>query len=312
MSKILTVFGATGVQGGSVIRSVLADPALSKTFKIRAVTRDVSKASAQALAQQGIEVTAADMGSRSSVDAAVKGTHTLFLVTLPDMVTGAAAGTETAHGKTVADAAKAAGVQHLVFSSLINVTEASHGKLPHVHHFDSKAHVEDYIRAQGIPATFIQPGYYMTNFTNLGLLRRGDDGSYTLAGPTGATKAQLPLIFPGEDMGKYFVAVAKNPAKTLNKTIPAAADYYTPARVMDEFTQVTGRRGQYVQLDHGVYKGFLPPPIAQEILENELLCEDPGFFAGAPLTDGHALLAEVGLKVTTWREYLEARKGQFE
>jgi uncharacterized protein YbjT (DUF2867 family) len=201
MSKLLTVFGATGVQGGSVIRAVLADPTLSKTFKIRAVTRDVSKPSAQALSQQDIEVTAADMGSRSSVEAAVKGTHTLFLVTLPDMMTGAPAGTETEHGKTVADAAKAAGVQHLIFSSLIDVTKASGGKLPHVYHFDSKARVEDYIRAQGIPATFIQPGYYMTNFTNLGLLRKGDDGTYTLAGPTGATKAQLPLIFTEDDMG---------------------------------------------------------------------------------------------------------------
>lgn len=56
MSNLLTVFGATGVQGGSVVRSVLADPELSKTFKIRAVTRDVSKAPAQELAKQGVEV----------------------------------------------------------------------------------------------------------------------------------------------------------------------------------------------------------------------------------------------------------------
>jgi hypothetical protein len=203
MSNILTVFGATGVQGGSVIRAVLADPVLSKTFKIRAVTRDASKPSAQALAQQheGIEVVSADMDSPASLAAALKDSHTVFLVTLPDMVTGAPAGTETRHGKNVADAAKAAGVQHLVFSSLINVTEASGGKLPHVAHFDSKAHVEKYIREQGIPATFIQPGYYMTNFTNLGLLRKGEDGSYTLAGPTSPTKAQLPLFFADEDMG---------------------------------------------------------------------------------------------------------------
>jgi uncharacterized protein YbjT (DUF2867 family) len=56
MSKILTVFGATGVQGGSVIRAVLADPVLSQSFKIRAVTRDASKSSAKSLADQGIEV----------------------------------------------------------------------------------------------------------------------------------------------------------------------------------------------------------------------------------------------------------------
>ena len=56
MSKLLTVFGATGNQGGSVIRAILADPVLSKDFKIRAVTRDASKPSAQALAKDGVEV----------------------------------------------------------------------------------------------------------------------------------------------------------------------------------------------------------------------------------------------------------------
>jgi uncharacterized protein YbjT (DUF2867 family) len=143
----------------------------------------------------------ADMDSRSSIAEAVKGTDTLFLVTLPDFVTGAAPGTEFEHGKNVADAARDAGVQHLVFSSLINVTEASKGRLPHVAHFDRKADIEKYIRSQDIQATFIQPGYYMTNFTNLQLLRKGDDGSYTLAGPTDANKAQLPLFYPDSDMG---------------------------------------------------------------------------------------------------------------
>jgi uncharacterized protein YbjT (DUF2867 family) len=147
----------------------------------------------------------ADMNSQPSLAKALEGTHTLFLVTLPDFVTGAAPGTEFEHGKNVADAAKAAGVQHVVFSSLINVTEASKGRLRHVAHFDSKADTEKHIRSQGIPATFILPGYYMTNFTNLQLLRKGDDGSYTITGPTSATKAQLPLFFPETDLGESFL-----------------------------------------------------------------------------------------------------------
>lgn len=56
MSKILSVFGATGNQGGSVIKAVLADPVLSEVFKIRAITRDAAKPAAQALAKQGVEV----------------------------------------------------------------------------------------------------------------------------------------------------------------------------------------------------------------------------------------------------------------
>src|SRR5438552_10999580 len=102
------------------------------------------------------------MNSKSSLAKALEGTHTVFLVTLPDFMTGLDAGSELEHGKNVADAAKDAGVQHLVFSSLMNVTEASNGRLQHVVHFDRKADIEQYIRSQGTPATFIQPGYYMT------------------------------------------------------------------------------------------------------------------------------------------------------
>lgn len=143
------------------------------------------------------------MESQDSLAHALKGTDTVFLVTLPDFVTGAAPGTEFEHGKNVIDTAKDAGVQHVVFSSLINVTKASNGRLPHVAHFDSKADIESYIRTKNIPATFIQPGYYMSNFTNLQLLRKNSDGSYTLAGPTDGSKAQLPLFYPENDMGTY-------------------------------------------------------------------------------------------------------------
>lgn len=58
MSKLLTVFGATGNQGGSVIQAILADPALSKEYKVRGITRDVSKESAKRLASQGVEMVA--------------------------------------------------------------------------------------------------------------------------------------------------------------------------------------------------------------------------------------------------------------
>lgn len=113
------------------------------------------------------------------------------------------------------------------------------------------------------------------------------------------------------DLGKYVVAIARNRDKVLGKQIHAAADYYTLSRIMTEFQEVTGQKGQYVQIDQDTYKSFLPPPIAQEILENELLCEDPGFFAGGSLVEGHDLLAEVGLAPTTWKEYLQSQKQFF-
>jgi uncharacterized protein YbjT (DUF2867 family) len=81
MSKIFTIFGATGNQGGSVLRAVLAHPTLSKTYKIRAITRDVTKPSSTALAARGVEVVAADMNDAASVHKAVAGSSIVFGVT---------------------------------------------------------------------------------------------------------------------------------------------------------------------------------------------------------------------------------------
>lgn len=81
MSKILTVFGATGNQGGSVIKAVLAHPELSKTYKIRAVTRDPTKANAQVFRDQGVEVVKGDQNDLASLREAVKGSNAVFAVT---------------------------------------------------------------------------------------------------------------------------------------------------------------------------------------------------------------------------------------
>lgn len=162
------------------------------------------------------------MASKSSVAEAVKGTHTLFLVTLPDFVTGSPKGTEYEHGKNVADAAKDDGVKHLLFSSLINVTEASKGKLPHVAHFDRKAEVEDYIRSRTEYTSYIHPtGVLHDQLHKPSLLRKGGDGSYSLAGPPSGTVAQLPLFFPDDDMGT-FVGIALNGATRTDHAIQAS------------------------------------------------------------------------------------------
>jgi uncharacterized protein YbjT (DUF2867 family) len=137
------------------------------------------------------------MGSKSSVKNAIAESHTVFLVTNywesmnPD--------TELSQGKNVADAAKESGVSNLIFSSLLNVTETTSGRLPHVPHFDGKAKIEQYIRSTGIPCTFVLPGYFMSNY--LEMLRRNDDGSYTLAYPV-SEEAKFPLFDAADDTGK--------------------------------------------------------------------------------------------------------------
>ena len=222
MSKLIAVFGATGNQGGSVIKAILADSVLSKEFKIRGITRDASKPAAQALAAKGVEIVTvgfpvikkcvrplpnslqADMTSKASLAEAIEGSHTVFLVTTPDFMSGG--GTqEQLHGKNVADVVSEAGASHLIYSSLLHVTNTTDGRLKHVVHFDDKAEVESYIRSKGIPSTFVLPGYFMTNFTMLQMIRKGEDGVYTLAYPV-SNRAKFPLIDIQSDIGMLFTA----------------------------------------------------------------------------------------------------------
>ncbi|GME63580.1 putative family transcriptional regulator protein [Neofusicoccum parvum] len=308
MSKLITVFGATGNQGGSVIQAILADAALSKEFKIRGINRDVTKPAAQALKAKGVEMVTADMNDPASLLAAIKGSHTVFLVTnywetgKPEV--------EIAQGKNVADACKEAGVQHLLFSSLLHVTNETGGRLKNVPHFDGKAEIEAYVKEIGVPATFVLPGYYMTNYTALGMIRKGEDGVYALAYPVGEG-ARFPLADVAEDMGKYVVAAMKQREKLLGAQVLVAEDYYTPTRILKEFEEVTGKKTQYVQVDSETYKSFLPGPMAQEMLENHLFVEEPGYYAGKDLKESLDLLASAGLKPTSWKDFLMKNKEAF-
>lgn len=297
MSKLITVFGATGNQGGSVIDAILADGQLSKEFKVRGITRDTSKKSAQELAKRGVEVVAADLGSVDSLTAAIEGSHTVFLVT--NYWESMDADLEYSQGKNVVDVSKVVGVSHLIFSSLHHVTEESKGRLTHVPHFDSKANIEKYIRASGVGCSFILPGYYMTNFKSM--LIKAEDGSYQLFLPIGK-QAKFPLFDPAEDTGLFVKAAIKHATQLKNKQILAAEKYYTPEEIVDAFSQVTGKKAVFVQVTPDQYKASLPPTMAQEFLENQQFVEDPGYYLGEPLEPSLNLLDSAP---TTWPEFVK-------
>lgn len=105
---------------------------------------------------------------------------------------------EVSQGKNVADASKDNGVSHIIFSSLLNVTEASNGRLTHVPHFDGKADIEKHIRFTGVPCTFMLPGYFMSNLKDM--MQKGGDGSFSLAYPT-SDEAKFPLFDAADDTG---------------------------------------------------------------------------------------------------------------
>ena len=141
MSKLLTVFGATGQQGGSVVNYVINDPELSKIYKVRGITRDPSCTSAQALQSKGVEVVKADADDKKSLQRALHGTHTVFGVTAT-IYDAKLKERELAQGKAMTDAAVASGVQYLIFSTLTNGGKLSGGKIQNLAHFDVKAEIE--------------------------------------------------------------------------------------------------------------------------------------------------------------------------
>ncbi|KAF4457128.1 hypothetical protein F53441_916 [Fusarium austroafricanum] len=305
MSKILTVFGATGNQGGSVVRAILNDPALSREFKIRGITRDVSKPAAKDLASKGVEVVAADMNTEEQVAPAVKDAHTVFLVT--NYWEDKKGNGEIAQGKAVADACKSAGVKQLIFSSLLDTNKISNGRLTHIKHFEGKAEIEEYIRQIGVPGTFVLPGFFASNL--LTSIRKNEDGSFGWALPADGDKTKVPIFDVGADMGKFVKAAIKHFPNTLNKRIYAASDYYSPNKIISEFSEVIGKPAKFQQVPADVFESFLPPPIAKELTENMMLLESPGYYNDADLKESLDLLDE---KPVSWKEFVEKNKSSWE
>lgn len=120
-----------------------------------------------------------------------------------------------------------------------------------------------------------------------------------------ARKANKYLI------GKFVAAALKNRSEALDVQVLAAADYYTPTRILAEFEEVTGKKTRFIQVDAETYKSFLPGPMAEEMLENHLFIESPGYYAGQSLKESHNLLEKAGFKPTSWKTFLETNKTSF-
>eukprot|EP01117_Protostelium_nocturnum_P013748 TRINITY_DN5164_c0_g1_i1.p1 TRINITY_DN5164_c0_g1~~TRINITY_DN5164_c0_g1_i1.p1 ORF type:complete len:209 (-),score=64.83 TRINITY_DN5164_c0_g1_i1:266-892(-) len=149
--RTVLVTGATGKQGGAVIKSLLEDD----QFQLRALTRDPSSTSATALAKKGVEIVKGDFNDESSLASALKGAHAAFLVTMPAPKDHEK---EAKEGFRFVDAAKAAKLDHLVFTS-VEDAQSNTG----VPHFDSKFEIEEHIRASGLQNTILRPVAFMDN-----------------------------------------------------------------------------------------------------------------------------------------------------
>ena len=258
MSKILAVFGATGQQGGSVVRYVLNDPELSKTYKLRAITRDTDSAKAQQLSKENIEIINGDLTNRTSIEKALTGVHTVFALTTPTFGPGGFEA-EYESGKTIADVAVEKGAEYIIFSTLPSVKEISGGKYTRVAHFDAKAAVEQHIRGLPIKSAFYSPGGFMENFHNMPLMtpHRAEDDTWALAFPT-SPKRGLPLLDAVGDTGKYIGAILAEPEKYEGKTFCAATRFYSWEEVTATMSKATGKKVMYKQLPVEEFKKTLP------------------------------------------------------
>jgi len=224
-NQLIVVTGAAGNQGGAAARHLL-----SKGWKVRALTRDVNKPAAQALAAAGAEVFRADNDDRASLDAAFKGAYGVFSVQnywLPN-VGGEG---EVRQGKTVADAAKTAGVQHFVYSS-VGATHRGMGQA----HFATKHEIEQHIQSLGLPYTILRPVGFMENayYTQAAI----SNGMYFGFGLRPDKKSQLIAT---DDIGAFAALVFARPQEFIGQTIELAGDELTESETAATLTQVIGR-----------------------------------------------------------------------
>lgn len=311
MSSVITVFGATGKQGGSVIGAIQANALLAQTWTIRAVTRDASKPAAQALAKHdNVQVVTANMDNKAEVQKAIEGASAVFAVT--NFWDNLSKKVEMQQAKTMVDAAKRAGVKRYIWSSLPSASRLSNGVLSHVDHFDGKAEVEDYVESIKKPdmvAVYVQPGFYMSNFESA--LRDDDQtpGGLVFASPFGdGDKTQVPLADIGADYGKFVASVLDAaPAEVDGKRIQAVSEWSTPNGAMAAIAKQVGKPVRYQELDPEVYDSFMPnETIGRELKENMLLIRDYSYYgndAKAKQAESDACLLK-GFTTTSFADYL--------
>ncbi|XP_075687581.1 nmrA-like family domain-containing protein 1 [Rhinoderma darwinii] len=253
--KIITVFGATGAQGGSVAGALLKDC----SFAVRAVTRDISKPAAVKLKEAGAELVSADLDNEKSLEAALGGAYAAFVVT--NFWDHFSKEKEVKQGKMLADLCKRLGLQHVVYSGLENVNKLTGGKLD-VSHFDSKGEVEEYFRDISCPMTSVRLAFYFENFLTDCKPQKSKDGkSYDLVIPM----CDVPMDgISVSDLGPAVLSILKSPKDYIGKDVGLSAEKRTVAQYAEIMSKVSGKTIKDAKIPPEVYEK-LPFPGAQEM-----------------------------------------------
>ena len=232
--RLILVSGATGQQGGSVARNLL-----ERGFGVRALTRDPDKPEAKELAGLGAEVVSGNLEDASSIERVLDGVHGVFSV---QQFFEAGYEGEVRQGVRLADAAKSAGVEHYVYSSV-----GSAHRQTGIPHFESKWEVEEHVRGSGVSYTVLRPVFFMQNWE---YMREPILGG-TLPQPLDPDKPFQMLAV--EDIGVFAAMAFENPGEWIGREVDLAGDEMAMLEIADTFSRVIGRQVDYVQVP---WEGF--------------------------------------------------------
>lgn len=221
-TKIITVFGATGAQGGGLVRAILADD--KSEFKVRAVTRDANSEKAKALAKLGAEIVIADIDDAASIKKTLEGAYGAYFVTF--FWDHFSAEKEYQQVTNFTQAAKETNLQHIVWSTLEdtrNWVALEDNRMPtlqgkyKVPHFDGKGASDKLFFEAGLSVTFLRTSFFWDNFIYFGMgPKKGEDGNYYIAFPMDDKKL---AGMAAEDIGKCTYGIFKKGSKLIGKTI---------------------------------------------------------------------------------------------
>ena len=228
----VAVVGATGRQGGAAARALLG-----AGVSVRALVRDPAKPAAQALAAAGAQLVFADFDDPTTLPAAFDGVSRVFAMTTMDSGRGTAG--ETADGIAIADAAKTASVEHLVYTSVGGAER--HTGIPH---FESKRRIEEHIESIGIPATFVRPTFFYENL--VGRPPAPEDGTIVVRLPL-ADGIPLQMVAV-EDIGIVAAAVVIDPHRVHGGAVEIAGDELTGSQIAATFGRQAAMPARYEAL----------------------------------------------------------------
>jgi uncharacterized protein YbjT (DUF2867 family) len=257
-NKIIAVVGSTGSQGGGLVHAILNDS--KGGFAARAITRDPNKDKAKAFASKGAEVVKADLDDVQSLKKAFVGAYGVYGVT--NFWEHFSAQREKAQAKNIADAAEAAAVKHVIWSTLEDtrkLMKPDDKRMPilqekyRVPHFDAKAEANAFFA--GLPVTYLVTSFYWDNLYMFGLApKKDDDGVYSWSFPMGNAKL---AGMAAEDIGKTAYGIFKAGEQYLGKTVGIVSQALTIDEMGDKLTKGLGIGPvKYNAVDANVYRGF--------------------------------------------------------